>query len=216
MQSYRNSGVMKNKNVFGGRKTRKLSRTNTSTHAQLPFNTGNLIKTFPRANDFQTPYGLSKEKVSTFLLMYRTHCQRLIDAFVCANYEDVENYLNHFWSGIPNHLQDVFDNEFMVNVIECADSVMYKVSSSKLIRVLILALLLWKWVSTVYNSEAFVTDYWRRVHSKGFARVTGIFRQWNQEHNGKHDLLDSSLDENGATGDHAKANWNFWRLYRRF
>jgi hypothetical protein len=60
--------------------------------------------------------------------MYRSHCQRILDTFIIANAEEVEKYLIHFWNGIPQHLCDVLENQFMVNVIECADSVLYTVS----------------------------------------------------------------------------------------
>ena len=60
--------------------------------------------------------------------MYRSHCQRVLDTFVVANSEDVHKYVSHFWSGIPQHLTELLDNQFMANVIECADSVLYSVS----------------------------------------------------------------------------------------
>ncbi|CAG2166767.1 unnamed protein product [Oppiella nova] len=71
------------------------------------------------------PFEIQRDKLSTFLIMYRSHCQRILDTFVVANTDEVNKYLSHFWTGIPHHLMDLLENEFMVNVIECADSVLY-------------------------------------------------------------------------------------------
>ena len=86
------------------------------------------LRHFPRAPDFVIPFDIQRDKLSTFLIMYRSHCQRILDTFVVANSEDVHKYLSHFWSVIPQHLTELLDHQFMVNVIECADSVLYSVS----------------------------------------------------------------------------------------
>lgn len=107
-----------------------------SVASNASVNHGIQLKNFPRSNDFIVPIDIQRDKLSTFLLMYQTHCQRIIDTILCANCDDVERYLNHFWNGIPSHLMELMSSPFMVNVIECADSILYTVSQQTKIRLL--------------------------------------------------------------------------------
>ncbi len=118
---------MKQKLRNKSRKVIRASKISAQIIPQIHKNTP-LLRHFPRANDFVIPTDVQKDKLSTFLIMYRSHCQRILDTFIIANAEEVEKYLIHFWNGIPQHLCDVLENQFMVNVIECADSVLYTVS----------------------------------------------------------------------------------------
>eukprot|EP00118_Oscarella_pearsei_P016262 m.153984 g.153984 ORF g.153984 m.153984 type:complete len:100 (+) comp38630_c0_seq35:115-414(+) len=50
---------------------------------------GNLLPDFPVARDFVLPESIPLVLVETFIIMYRAHCQRILDTVVRANFEDV-------------------------------------------------------------------------------------------------------------------------------
>ena len=109
------------------------------------------LRHFPRTSEFVIPADVRRDQLSTFLLMYRSHCQRVLDTFLMANSEDICKYLSHFWSGIPQHLFEVLSHPFMECVIECADSVLYSVS----FELNLVNVLLHKYLTIIEESSTF-------------------------------------------------------------
>jgi regulatory factor X 6 len=86
------------------------------------------LRTFPSSFDLFVPTGISYERLDTFLLMYKTHCHRMIDAILSSDFGDVQVYLNHFWSEIPEHLLSLVETDFLSRVVETCDNLFYEVS----------------------------------------------------------------------------------------
>ena len=60
-------------------------------------------------------------------MMYRTHCQRILDTVIRANFDEVESYLLHFWQGMPTHMLCILDSQIIADIVGLCDSVLYKV-----------------------------------------------------------------------------------------
>lgn len=87
---------------------------------------------FPTADAFQPPpAGLPIGLLSTFLLMYQSHSQRILDTFALANIEELQRTVTHFWSEMPDHLEPLLSNPILLTVVECVDSLLYRVSTWK-------------------------------------------------------------------------------------
>ncbi|XP_013913594.1 PREDICTED: transcription factor RFX4 [Thamnophis sirtalis] len=50
---------------------------------------GTLLPEFPNVKELNLPASLPEEKVSTFIMMYRTHCQRILDTVIRANFDEL-------------------------------------------------------------------------------------------------------------------------------
>ncbi|XP_071796091.1 regulatory factor X 4-like isoform X2 [Asterias amurensis] len=87
---------------------------------------GTLLPAFPEMKDIRLPEHLSETRVSTFLMMYRTHCQRILDTVIRANFDEVESYLLHFWQGMPTHMLCILDSQIIADIVGLCDSVLYK------------------------------------------------------------------------------------------
>ncbi|CAH1785628.1 unnamed protein product [Owenia fusiformis] len=94
---------------------------------QLSSKTGTLLPEFPNVNHLLLPLELSKDKVETFLMMYRTHCQCILDTAINQNFDEIQNFLLHFWQGLPDHLLPLVDNSLVIDLICICDSILYKV-----------------------------------------------------------------------------------------
>ncbi|XP_072045759.1 DNA-binding protein RFX6-like [Amphiura filiformis] len=88
---------------------------------------GTLLPDFPSADSFVLSENVSREKLETFLMMYRTHCQRVLDTIVTSNFEEVQNFLLHFWQGMPKHMLPLLSCDFIVDIIVLCDNILYKV-----------------------------------------------------------------------------------------
>ncbi|XP_064602079.1 DNA-binding protein RFX6-like [Liolophura sinensis] len=99
----------------------------------LSSKTGTLLPDFPSAQYLILPLSLSREKVETFVMMYKTHCQCILDTAINANFEEIQNFLLHFWQGLPEHLLPLVDNQVIVDLVCVCDSVLYKVLTEVLI-----------------------------------------------------------------------------------
>ncbi|NXS49452.1 RFX4 factor, partial [Balaeniceps rex] len=70
--------------------TGKKEVTKQTTVAYSPRSKlGTLLPEFPNVKDLNLPASLPEEKVSTFIMMYRTHCQRILDTVIRANFDEV-------------------------------------------------------------------------------------------------------------------------------
>ncbi|KAF3854661.1 hypothetical protein F7725_022716 [Dissostichus mawsoni] len=93
---------------------------------------GTLLPEFPNVKDLNLPANLSEERVSTFIMMYRTHCQRILDT--------VQSFLLHFWQGMPPHMLPVLGSNTVVNIVGVCDSILYKAISGVLMPTVLQAL----------------------------------------------------------------------------
>ncbi|XP_033102225.1 transcription factor RFX4-like [Anneissia japonica] len=93
---------------------------------------GTLLPEFPDIRDINLPPNVPEAKVSTFIMMYRTHCQRILDTVIRANFDEVQNYLLHFWQGMPSHIIPILDSTSVVNIVGVCDSILYKAIASVL------------------------------------------------------------------------------------
>ncbi|XP_011792399.1 PREDICTED: transcription factor RFX4 [Mandrillus leucophaeus] len=81
-----------------------------------------------------------QSKVSTFIMMYRTHCQRILDTVIRANFDEVQSFLLHFWQGMPPHMLPVLGSSTVVNIVGVCDSILYKAISGVLMPTVLQAL----------------------------------------------------------------------------
>ncbi|KAG8514065.1 Transcription factor RFX4, partial [Galemys pyrenaicus] len=101
---------------------------------------GTLLPEFPNVKDLNLPASLPEEKVSTFIMMYRTHCQRILDTVIRANFDEVQSFLLHFWQGMPPHMLPVLGSSAVVNIVGVCDSILYKAISGVLMPTVLQAL----------------------------------------------------------------------------
>ncbi|XP_065844835.1 transcription factor RFX4-like isoform X2 [Oscarella lobularis] len=94
---------------------------------------GTLLPDFPSVNEFNFPEGVSLSKVETFLMMYRTHCQRIVDTIVRANFAEIHDFLLHFWQAMPSHMMSVLSCDAVVDLIAVCDVALNKTLTSVLI-----------------------------------------------------------------------------------
>ncbi|CAC5368767.1 RFX6 [Mytilus coruscus] len=99
----------------------------------LSSKTGTLLPEFPNAQYLILPLSIPREKVETFIMMYKTHCQCILDTAINANFEEIQNFLLHFWQGLPEHLFPLVENQVIVDVICVCDNILYKVLTEVLI-----------------------------------------------------------------------------------
>ncbi|XP_023657731.1 transcription factor RFX4 isoform X1 [Paramormyrops kingsleyae] len=101
---------------------------------------GTLLPDFPNVKDLNLPTSLPEEKVSTFIMMYRTHCQRILDTVIRANFDEVQSFLLHFWQGMPPHMLPVLGTSTVVNIVGVCDCILYKAISGVLMPTVLQAL----------------------------------------------------------------------------
>ncbi|CAG5960376.1 unnamed protein product, partial [Menidia menidia] len=74
-----------------------------------------------------------KNEVDTLIMMYKTHCQCILDNAINVNFEEIQNFLLHFWQGMPDHLLPLLENPVIVDIFCVCDSILYKVLTDILI-----------------------------------------------------------------------------------
>ncbi|XP_060720942.1 DNA-binding protein RFX6 [Tachysurus vachellii] len=99
----------------------------------LSSKTGTLLPEFPCAQHLLLHESISKEKVDTLIMMYKTHCQCILDNAISVNFEEIQNFLLHFWQGMPDHLLPLLENPVIVDIFCVCDSILYKVLTDVLI-----------------------------------------------------------------------------------
>ncbi|CAC5390482.1 RFX4 [Mytilus coruscus] len=87
---------------------------------------GTLLPEFPDIKEIKLPPNIQEDKVITFMMMYRTHCQRILDTVIRANFDEVQSFLLHFWQGMPQHIIPILDSQTIVLLVGVCDSVLYK------------------------------------------------------------------------------------------
>ncbi|EFX87484.1 hypothetical protein DAPPUDRAFT_42744 [Daphnia pulex] len=86
---------------------------------------------FPNLRDLCLPPGgisggVPEERVATFIVMYRAHCQRLLDTIIRGSFQEVQTFLLHYWQGMPPHLVGVLGSHVVVNIVGVCDSILYR------------------------------------------------------------------------------------------
>ena len=85
-----------------------------------------LLPDFPSIRDGSVACGVDPGMMETFLVMYKTHCQRILDSVIRANFDEVHTLLFHFWQGIPCHLHPLITCHSFVHVVCACDGILYK------------------------------------------------------------------------------------------
>ncbi|XP_076613224.1 DNA-binding protein RFX6 [Chaetodon auriga] len=99
----------------------------------LSSKTGTLLPDFPNAQHLLLQGNISREKVDTLIMMYKTHCQCILDNAINVNFDEIQNFLLHFWQGMPDHLLPLLENPVIVDIFCVCDSILYKVLTDVLI-----------------------------------------------------------------------------------
>nr|XP_032829304.1 DNA-binding protein RFX6 [Petromyzon marinus] len=99
----------------------------------LSSKTGTLLPEFPSARHLILPASVSRDKADTLITMYKTHCQCILDNAINGNFEEIQNFLLHFWQGMPSHLLPLLEEAAVVDVVCVCDSILYKVLTDVLI-----------------------------------------------------------------------------------
>ncbi|XP_072016199.1 DNA-binding protein RFX6-like [Amphiura filiformis] len=99
----------------------------------LASKTGTLLPEFPSVENIVLPYNITREKVETLVMMYKTHCQCILDTLINSNFDEIQNFLLHFWQGMPEHLLPLLDNPIVSDVLCVCDSILYKTAVEILI-----------------------------------------------------------------------------------
>uniref|UniRef100_A0A8C3PPK3 DNA-binding protein RFX6 n=1 Tax=Calidris pygmaea TaxID=425635 RepID=A0A8C3PPK3_9CHAR len=92
----------------------------------LSSKTGTLLPEFPSAQHLLLQGCISKDKVDTLIMMYKTHCQCVLDNAINGNFEEIQHFLLHFWQGMPDHLLPLLENPIIVDIFCVCDSILYK------------------------------------------------------------------------------------------
>ncbi|XP_014681494.1 PREDICTED: transcription factor RFX4-like isoform X2 [Priapulus caudatus] len=87
---------------------------------------GTLLPEFPSAKDIMVPTGVEDDKIATFLMMYRTHCQRILDTVIRANFSEIRDFLVHYWQGMPVHMTSLLGSTVIVQLVSVCDSITYR------------------------------------------------------------------------------------------
>ncbi|XP_005389176.2 PREDICTED: DNA-binding protein RFX6 [Chinchilla lanigera] len=99
----------------------------------LSSKTGTLLPEFPSAQHLVYQGCVSKDKVDTLIMMYKTHCQCILDNAINGNFEEIQHFLLHFWQGMPDHLLPLLENPVIIDIFCVCDSILYKVLTEVLI-----------------------------------------------------------------------------------
>ncbi|XP_071450535.1 transcription factor RFX4-like [Hetaerina americana] len=94
--------------------------------SQTRYKLTTLLPVFPNLKDIRLPDGVPGDRVSSFFMMYRTHCERIFDTVMRASMEEVHNFLLHFWQGMPPHLIGILSTNVVVNMVGVCDSILYR------------------------------------------------------------------------------------------
>lgn len=105
----------------------KIKTEGSNRKFSLSSKTGTLLPEFPNAENLILPENVDRDKMQTFIMMYRTHCQRILDTVISANFEEVQNFLLHFWQGMPEHLISLLSLDMVADIVGLCDSILYKV-----------------------------------------------------------------------------------------
>ncbi|KAI1297249.1 Transcription factor RFX4 [Halotydeus destructor] len=105
------------------KKTRPKSK---GVHEDENAKIAQIMKDFPDCDKLNLPDHIDSNKMATFLIMYRTHCNQLLDIYSNGKFKEVQMYIGHFWTSIPEHLISLMQLEFTSLVVKCCDNLFYE------------------------------------------------------------------------------------------
>ncbi|XP_042145616.1 DNA-binding protein RFX6-like [Ixodes scapularis] len=82
---------------------------------------------WPEPQDLRIPEYIDKDKLDSFLAMYRAHCCSLLDAVIAANFEAVRDLVLHFWTSISESTLAFVSLDVVLDVVTVWDSYLYGV-----------------------------------------------------------------------------------------
>ncbi|XP_046852562.1 transcription factor RFX4-like [Xenia sp. Carnegie-2017] len=100
--------------------------THSQQHSLMSSSGGTLLPSFPKIESLKLPSCIPKDKVRTFLIMYRAHCQRILDTILRANFGEVQKFFVHFWQGMPEHILAILGCHEVINLIGVCDEILFK------------------------------------------------------------------------------------------
>eukprot|EP01088_Endostelium_zonatum_P018249 TRINITY_DN5783_c0_g1_i1.p1 TRINITY_DN5783_c0_g1~~TRINITY_DN5783_c0_g1_i1.p1 ORF type:complete len:694 (-),score=146.05 TRINITY_DN5783_c0_g1_i1:1058-3139(-) len=83
--------------------------------------------------DSSLPSSISSADSNSFLMMYRSHCQQIIDCVTNQNFDDIEQKLKHFWEEMPSDIRTILNHPQICECIREKDGVVYSLMESILI-----------------------------------------------------------------------------------
>ncbi|KAJ6218853.1 hypothetical protein RDWZM_004665 [Blomia tropicalis] len=122
---YYNLSVRNGRGIDSNGSLRSVSASSSHVGSLMPSFVPSLPP-FPTAEELELCQGSHNNLVSTFLLMYRAHCQRILDAIVRANFDEVHTLIYHFWQQIPHHLIPILDSNLLINLLAICDIRLYR------------------------------------------------------------------------------------------
>ncbi|XP_071956049.1 DNA-binding protein RFX6-like [Antedon mediterranea] len=99
----------------------------------LASKTGTLLPDFPSVDDMILEAEIERDKLQTLLMMYKTHCQCILDTIINNNIEEIPIFLLHFWQGMPDHLLLYLEKEIVLDLVAICDSILYRTTIEILI-----------------------------------------------------------------------------------
>lgn len=100
---------------------------------ELPNKNASSLPPFPSADTIQGGDDDLKEKTKTFLIMYRAHCQRILQTTLTANFQEIQVLLNHFWQGLPSHVAKLLSHQSVVDLVGECDRILYNALANILV-----------------------------------------------------------------------------------
>ena len=70
--------------------------------------------------------------VNTFLLMYQSHCERVLDTFKLASVDELRRVVTNFWSEMPAHLAPLLAHSSLGLILHHVDLLLYRVGLSEI------------------------------------------------------------------------------------
>ncbi|GFV53753.1 transcription factor RFX4 [Trichonephila clavipes] len=95
--------------------------------------TGTILPEFPSVKDLHLPPTVDVDKMSTFPYDVPNPLSETSDTIVRATFDEVQNFLLHFWQGIPPHLLPVLESNALVNLVGVCDCILYRTISNVLL-----------------------------------------------------------------------------------
>ncbi|KAJ8316181.1 hypothetical protein KUTeg_006195, partial [Tegillarca granosa] len=136
---------------------------------------GTLLPDFPDLKEVKLPANIDEGKVVTFMMMYRTHCQRILDTVIRANFDEVQSFLLHFWQGMPQHMVPILDSQTIVMLVGVCDSILYKAIANVLMPTVLQALP--ESLTQVIRGFAKQLDHWLKQALDSLPEVARRFAQ---------------------------------------
>ncbi|KAJ9574001.1 hypothetical protein L9F63_008598, partial [Diploptera punctata] len=81
---------------------------------------------FPNLQDVSLPASVPDQLFRSFFTMYRAHCLRVFNSICRNELDEVQEFLSHFWKGVPLHLMGILGSNAVVNMVGVCDSVLYR------------------------------------------------------------------------------------------